>query len=65
MLLRCERQVFIRLPKTKLIVMTIRTYLTPIDKIKQEGNAKELIRGIDSLPEDLAFYKKEECGAKP
>lgn len=56
--LRCERQVFIRLPKTKLIVMTIRTYLTPIDKIKQEGNAKELIRGIDSLPEDLAFYKK-------
>lgn len=56
--LRCERQVFIRLPKTKSIIMTIRTYLTPIEKIKQEGNAMELIHGIDSLPEDLAFYKK-------
>ncbi|RCK57494.1 hypothetical protein Cantr_06752 [Candida viswanathii] len=56
--LRCERQVFVRLPKTRTVLMTIRTYLTPIDKIKEEGNAAELIRGIDSLPDDLAFYKK-------
>ncbi|EMG50617.1 hypothetical protein SBY92_001406 [Candida maltosa Xu316] len=59
--LRCERQVFIRLPKSHAILMTIRTYLTPIDKIKEEGNAMELIRGIDSLPDDLAFYKRRDA----
>lgn len=56
--LRCERQVLTRLPKLRAIIMTIRTYLTPIEKIKEEGLADQLIFGIDSLPEDLAYYKK-------
>lgn len=56
--LRVERQTFTRLPRTKAMIMIIRTYLTPISKICAEGNGPELIRGIDSLPDDLAFYKR-------
>ena len=56
--LRCERQLFTRMPQSGAIIMTIRTYLTPIKTIKQEGLGKELSRAIDGLPDDLAFYKK-------
>ncbi|EGV63451.1 hypothetical protein PSN45_004265 [Yamadazyma tenuis] len=56
--LRCERQVLTRLPKSGANIMTVRTYLTPISKIKQEGLADELCRAIDALPTDLGFYKR-------
>lgn len=55
--LRVERQLFIRLPQLGANVMTVRTYLTPLKQIKDEGSAKELIFAIDNLPEDLAHYK--------
>lgn len=58
--LRCERQVLTRLPQTGAIVMTVRTYLTSLDQIKnQEKLSDELIRGIGSLPPDMAYYKKK------
>lgn len=56
--LRVERQIFTKLPQSKGLVMIIRTYLTPIADIKAEGNGNELIHGIESLPDDLAFYKR-------
>ncbi|KAK6454923.1 uncharacterized protein RJT20DRAFT_151044 [Scheffersomyces xylosifermentans] len=56
--LRVERQIFTRLPKSRANVMTIRTYLTPIKKIKEEGLGEELCRAIDALPEELGHYKK-------
>lgn len=57
--LRCERQCFTRMPILGADIMTIRTYVTPLAEIKQDDFvAKELIRGIDSLPADMAFYKK-------
>ncbi|KAG7192338.1 uncharacterized protein KQ657_001736 [Scheffersomyces spartinae] len=59
--LRCERQCFTRLPVLGANLMTIRTYVTPLSEIKHledDHVTRELIRGIDSLPEDLAFYKK-------
>lgn len=56
--LRVERQIFTRLPKSRANLMTVRTYLTPIAQIKEEGLASDLIKGIDSLPDDLAFYKR-------
>lgn len=59
--LRVERQIFTRLPKSRANLMTIRTYLTPISQIKQEGLAPDLIFGIDSLPDDLAFYKRRDA----
>lgn len=56
--LRVERQVFTRMPESRAIIMTIRTYTTPLAQVKAEGHADELIRGIDGLPDELAFYKK-------
>ncbi|KAK6464218.1 hypothetical protein DFJ63DRAFT_63562 [Scheffersomyces coipomensis] len=56
--LRVERQIFTRLPKSRANIMTVRTYLTPMKQIKAEGLGEELSRAIDSLPDDLAFYKK-------
>lgn len=56
--LRVERQVLTRMPKSRAVIMTIRTYTTPMAQVKAEGYADELIKGIDGLPDDLAFYKK-------
>lgn len=56
--LRCERQVLTRLPKLRANIMTVRTYLTPIKKVKEEGLAEDLCHAIDALPEDLSHYKK-------
>ncbi|CAH2355188.1 hypothetical protein CLIB1423_22S01750 [[Candida] railenensis] len=63
--LRVERQIFTRLPKSRAVMMTVRTYLTPLPKVKKEGLAEELIQGIDGLPEDLAFYKKRPSWGEP
>lgn len=62
--LRCERQVLTRLPKSKAVIMLVRTYLTPVKQIKTEGLGDELARGIESLPEDLAFYKRRGVWGK-
>lgn len=56
--LRCERQCLTRLPKLRANMMSVRTYVTPIKHIKQEGLSESLCYAIDSLPEDLAFYKR-------
>lgn len=56
--LRCERQLLTRLPTSKAVIMLVRTYLTPVKQIKEEGFGAELARGIESLPDDLAFYKR-------
>lgn len=56
--LRVERQLFTRLPRLRAILMTVRTYLTLVSKVKGEGLAADLCFAIDSLPEDLAFYKR-------
>lgn len=58
--LRCERQVFTRMPKSRANIMLIRTYLTPIKQIKEEGLGEELLRAIDGMPEDLGYYKKRD-----
>lgn len=55
--MRCERQWLTRLPKTNAIVFTIRTYLTPMSVIKQEGRAMEFIDAILALPDNVAHYK--------
>lgn len=57
--LRCERQVLTRLPKLRANIMTVRTYLTPISQIKNEGLGEELCRAIDLLPEEISFYKRK------
>lgn len=56
--LRCERQVLTRLPRTKALLFTIRTYVTPLSEIREEENAGDLIDAIDALPASVAHYKK-------
>lgn len=57
--LRVERQVITRLPSLGANIMLVRTYLTPIRQIKEEGLEEELIYAIDNLPDDLAVYKRK------
>ncbi|CCE81860.1 Piso0_002537 [Millerozyma farinosa CBS 7064] len=59
--LRAERQVLTRLPQSRANVMTVRTYLTPIQNVKDEGLAGDLIYAIQNLPNDLAAYKRREA----
>lgn len=60
--LRCERQVFTRLPKSRAVIMLVRTYLTPIKQIKEEeGLGEVMAHAVESLPEDLAFYKRRHA----
>lgn len=54
---RTERQVITSLPKLKAKIMTIKTYTTPLLKIKTEGLGSDLSRAIDCLDPALAHYK--------
>lgn len=62
--MRCERQLLTRLPKTRAVIFLVRTYLTPVKDIKSEGHAAEMDRAIESLPEDLSFYKRRNVWGK-
>lgn len=59
--LRCERQILTRLPRLRANIMTVRTYLTPLKQIKEEGLGQEMCIGIDGLPDDLAYYKRRDA----
>lgn len=60
--LRCERQTLHRLPRTKAMLLMVKTYFTPIREIKAEGSANAMIEAIDGLKAGNApgihFYKK-------
>ncbi|KAF5117807.1 hypothetical protein DV495_003453 [Geotrichum candidum] len=56
--LRCEKQCLLRLPKTKALLFTIRTYVTPFTEIREEEDCLDLCDAIDNLPDSLAQYKK-------
>lgn len=57
---RSERQVLTRLPKSRAVIMLVRTYLTPVKDVKARGLGETLAHAIESLPDDLAFYKRRE-----
>ncbi|KAH3687381.1 hypothetical protein WICPIJ_001658 [Wickerhamomyces pijperi] len=54
---RSERQALTRLHRTKAIVFTIRTYMTCLQDIRDEGLGDELIGGITGMQEILGIYK--------
>jgi hypothetical protein len=60
--LRCERQMLHRLPITKALVFSFKTYLYPLKDIKDEGLGEELAQAIDGLKEGsvpaMHFYKR-------
>ncbi|KAK6529956.1 hypothetical protein TWF281_009106 [Arthrobotrys megalospora] len=56
--LRVERQVLLRLPVSKALVFFVKTYMTPLKEIKEEGQGEALATAIEGMPEKLGVYKK-------
>ncbi|CAD6441585.1 205a80d9-7c57-4702-bc4f-138470d155a5 [Sclerotinia trifoliorum] len=60
--LRCERQLVHRLPQTKALVFSFKTYLTPLAQVKEEGLGEELAEAIDGLRKgsvpEIHYYKR-------
>lgn len=47
--MRTERQVVHRLPRTKAVLFSFKTYLYPIREVKEEGLGETLAQAIDGL----------------
>ncbi|KAH8603144.1 hypothetical protein B0O99DRAFT_647862 [Bisporella sp. PMI_857] len=60
--LRCERQCLWRLPKTRAIIFSFKTYTSPLQDIKEEGCGEALATAIEGLKEGstpaMYFYKR-------
>lgn len=58
--LRVERQFLQRLPKTRALLFSIRTYITPITEVtKDKAVAAALRTSVGSFTEDVAGYKNK------
>lgn len=55
--LRVEHQTLIRLPSSNAIVFCVRSYMTPLKDIRNEGDGPRLADAIESMPEKLGLYK--------
>ncbi|KAL9602772.1 MAG: hypothetical protein Q9219_001615 [cf. Caloplaca sp. 3 TL-2023] len=56
--LRCEHHTLTCLPKTKTVMFCVRSYLTPIKEVKQEGSGPALADACDTMPEKFGVYKR-------
>ena len=55
--LRCEHHTLTCLPKTGVIVFAVRSYLTPLATVREEGLGSGLAEACESMPEKFALYK--------
>lgn len=64
---RSERQTLTKLPNSGAIIFTIRTYLLPMSKIKQESAQvkQNFIGAINRFPDDIKLYKRAAEWAPP
>jgi hypothetical protein len=63
--LRVERQVLQRLPKSRALLFTIRTYVTPITKVTTDREVAEGLRtSVGSYSPDVAKYKNKPLWEK-
>ncbi len=66
--MRCERQTFCRLPRTKAALFFIRTCVYPISEVREEGLGHELANAIHGLRSGsdpgIFSYKVGEVWAK-
>jgi hypothetical protein len=63
--LRVERQTLQRLPKTRSLLFTIRTYVTPITKVTEDLEVAEALRtSVGSYSPDVAKYKNKPLWEK-
>lgn len=58
--LRVERQFLQRLPKTRALLFSIRTYVTPITEVTKDKEVAVALRtSVESFTEDVAGYKNK------
>jgi len=63
MSLRTERQTLRRLGKSGVVVFTVRTYMTPVERLAcEEGVAGRLASALQSWPSDVGKYKGKARG---
>lgn len=55
--LRVEHHTLTCLPRTGTIVFAIRSYLTPLTQIRNEGLGPSLAEACESMPEKFGHYK--------
>ncbi|KAH7361370.1 hypothetical protein BKA66DRAFT_425712 [Pyrenochaeta sp. MPI-SDFR-AT-0127] len=58
--LRVEHQTLTALPRSKAIIFTVRSYMTPLTQILSEGDGNDLADAIESMPEGLGNYKMRQ-----
>ncbi|KAI1149844.1 hypothetical protein F4825DRAFT_453077 [Nemania diffusa] len=56
--LRSEHQTLVRLPKSRAVIFCVRSYMTSLRQIKEEGDGVMLAEAFESMPEKLGNYKK-------
>ena len=63
--LRVEHQTLTKLPRTGAVVFTVRSYVTPLYKVREDGDGVALAEAIEGMPDGLAGYKmRQYWGAK-
>ena len=55
--LRVEHHTLTCLPRTGTIVFAVRSYLTPLTEIRDEGSGPTLAEACESMPEKFGIYK--------
>ena len=55
--LRAEHHTLTCLPRTGTIVFAVRTYMTPLSQIRDEGSGHALAEACESMPEKFGVYK--------
>ncbi|KAJ2901589.1 hypothetical protein MKZ38_001668 [Zalerion maritima] len=56
--LRAERQTLFRLPRSRAIVFCVRSFMTPLVELVEEGEGPALADAIQTMPDRLGVYKK-------
>ncbi|KAK0510896.1 hypothetical protein JMJ35_006448 [Cladonia borealis] len=56
--LRVERQILTRLPQSRAVVFTVKTYMTPLTDVRVEGSGPQLLAAVKAWPKKVAFYKR-------
>lgn len=67
--LRSERQTLFRLPQSRAIVFSFKTYMYTLSEIKNAGHAEALVEAIEGLRRgnvpEMNHYKRAEVWGKP
>ncbi|KAH7062686.1 hypothetical protein B0J12DRAFT_592031 [Macrophomina phaseolina] len=58
--LRVEHQTLTALPRSRAIIFTVRSYMTPLHQVRAEGDGNALADAIESMPEGLGNYKMRQ-----